>query len=104
MERTLTHQHRKVIEQEKVSISVFHRIPLFREEISSTALAKALALRNNYQLVHQEPCTGLAKENVGILCIHEIRALSPFHNSTVIGIYPHLQKRKLLQLTHDCLC
>ena len=54
MERTLTHQHRKVIdeiEQEKVSISVSHRIPLFREiigKISSTALAKALALRNNY--------------------------------------------------------
>src|ERR1700740_910565 len=54
MERTLTHQHQKVvdeIEQEKVSISVSHRIPLFREvigKISSTALAKALALRNNY--------------------------------------------------------
>ena len=54
MERTLTHQHRKVIdeiEQEKVSISVSHRIPLFREvigKISSTAIAKALALRNNY--------------------------------------------------------
>ena len=53
MERTLTHQHQKVIdeiEQEKVSISVSHRIPLFREvigKISSTALAKALALRNN---------------------------------------------------------
>ena len=54
MERTLTHQHRKVIdeiEQEKVNISVSHRILLFREvigKISSTALAKALALRNNY--------------------------------------------------------
>ena len=54
MERTLTHQHQKVIdeiEQEKVSISVSHRIPLFREvigKISSTALAKGLALRNNY--------------------------------------------------------
>ena len=40
------------IEQEKVTISVSHRIPLFREvieKISSTAtLAKALALRNNY--------------------------------------------------------
>jgi hypothetical protein len=36
------------IEQEKISVS--HRIPLFREiigKISSTALAKALALRNN---------------------------------------------------------
>src|SRR6267378_3589084 len=56
MERTLTHQHWKVIdgiEQEKVSISVSHRILLFREvigNISSTALAKAL-----------EPCTGLIK-------------------------------------------
>ena len=54
MERTLTHQHRKVIdeiEQEKVNISVSHRILLFREVIgktSSTAIAKALALRNNY--------------------------------------------------------
>src|SRR3984957_7581057 len=54
MERTLTHQHRKVIdeiEQEKVNISVSHRILLFREvigKISSTAIAKALALRNNY--------------------------------------------------------
>jgi hypothetical protein len=56
MERTLTHQHRKVIgeiEQEKVSISVSHRIPLFREvigKISSTALAKTLTLRNNNYL------------------------------------------------------
>src|ERR1700719_4589848 len=54
MERTLTHQHRKVIdeiEQEKVNISVSHRILLFREvigKISSIAIAKALALRNNY--------------------------------------------------------
>ena len=60
----------------KVSISVSHRIPLFREvigKISSTALAKALALQNNYLPVG-EPCTGLTKENVGIPCIHEIRA------------------------------
>ena len=54
VERILTHQHRKVIdeiEQEKISISVSHRIPLFREiigKVSSTALAKALALRNNH--------------------------------------------------------
>src|ERR1700722_10338860 len=80
MERTLTHQHRKAIdeiEQEKVNISVSHRILLFREvigKISSTAIAKALALRNNYLPVHQEPCTGLTKGNVGIPCIHEIRA------------------------------
>src|SRR6267143_5785368 len=69
MERTLTHQHRKVIdeiEQEKVNISVSHRIPLFREiigKISSTSLAKALALRNNYLPVGApEPCTGLTGE------------------------------------------
>jgi hypothetical protein len=86
MERTLTYQHRKVIdeiEQEKVGISVSHRIPLFREvigKISSTALAKALAYRNNYLLVGApgrreiKPCTGLTKKNVGIPCIHEIRA------------------------------
>jgi len=47
-------------------------------------------------LVHQVPCTGLTKENVGIPCIHEIRAFegqqSPFHNSTAIGIYHHLQQ------------
>src|SRR5467141_4563759 len=54
MERTLTYQHRKVIdeiEQEKVSISISHRIPLFREvieKLSSTALACRLALRNTY--------------------------------------------------------
>ena len=85
MERTLTHQHRKVIdeiEQEKVSISVSHRIPLFREvigKISSTALAKTLTLRNNYLPVGApgrreiKPCTGVTKKTVGIPCIHEIR-------------------------------
>ena len=86
MERTLTHQHRKVIdeiEQEKVSISVSHRIPLFREvigKISSTALAKTLTLRNNNYLPvgapgrrEIKPCTGVTKKTVGIPCIHAIR-------------------------------
>jgi hypothetical protein len=52
MERTLTHQHRKAIdeiEQEKVSISLFREVI---GKISSTAIAKALALRNNYLPVH----------------------------------------------------
>ena len=111
MERTLTHQHRKVIdeiEQEKVNISVSHRILLFREvigKISSTALAKALALRNNYLPVGA-PGTLHGFGNASTRFARRLKAngLSPFHNSTVIGIYPHLQQRKLLQLTHNCLC
>jgi len=109
MERTLTHQHRKVIdeiEQEKVSISVSHRIPLFREvigKISSNALAKALALRNNYLSVGA-PGTlhGFDKRVSGSHAFTRFarrlkaNGLSPFHNSTVIGIYSHLQQRKLL--------
>src|ERR1700722_18699730 len=54
MERTLTHQHRKVIDESEKSTFLF-LIASFcfvnREvigKISSTAIAKALALRNNY--------------------------------------------------------
>jgi hypothetical protein len=120
MERTLTHQHRKVIdeiEQEKVSISVSHRIPLFREviaKISSTALAKTLTLRNNYLPVGApgrreiEPCTGVTTKTVGIPVFMKfarcLKANDPslLHTSTATGIYA--QHRKLLQLTHDYLC
>jgi hypothetical protein len=66
-------------------------------KISSTDLAKALALRNNYLPVGA-PGT-LTKENVGIPCIHEIRAafegqrhshwhLSPFSTEEVAPIDP----------------
>jgi hypothetical protein len=95
MERTLTHQHRKVIDQikqEKVSISVSHRIPLFREvigKISSAAIAKALALRNNYLPVGAPPCTGLTRDP-----IHDIHAFEGQRSFSISQF--HLQQRKLL--------
>jgi hypothetical protein len=109
MERTLTHQHWKVIdeiERGKVSISVSHRIPLFREvigKISSTALAKAIALRNNYLV----PCTGLTKENVGIPCIHEIRAAFEGQRSLSISQFHshwHLSLSSTKEVTLNYLC
>src|ERR1700722_6516459 len=70
MERTLTHQHLKVIDESEKStflfliasfcfvksLGRFQALPLLKLQRFETTI---------YQLVHQEPCTGLTKENVG---------------------------------------